>query len=212
MIFKVNISISNVPSFWLSAPKTSQPAAVGLLLWPAGPPGPTGDAGRIPVSPADPGPGYMNRSSRASLSSCACCLLSATCAAITRCRSAISVHFAHTQSLQRQKRLWPLSADTTPWFLHRAHFGVRGYPLSRTGLQPRKKRGGGRRREGGTWRPPSGEPSGVTLLSIGPTSCEKSYSPMGMNDLSVRDRRLSTAADTLEQDALSVPLSRWFDM
>ncbi|TNN85191.1 hypothetical protein EYF80_004541 [Liparis tanakae] len=110
----------------------------------------------------------MSRSSRVSLSSCACCLLSATCAAITRCLSAIRVHFAHTQSLQRQKRLWPFSADTTPWFLHLAHFGVRGYPLSRAGLQARRKRDGGRRREGGTCKPPRGlcADIGVILLSI----------------------------------------------
>ena len=64
--------------------------------------------------------------SRASFSSCACWRRSATCAAITRWRSAISVHLAHAQSRHRQKRLWPLSALTTPWFRQRAHFGVRG--------------------------------------------------------------------------------------
>lgn len=51
------------------------------------------------------------------------CIL--TCAAITRCLSAISVHLAHTQSLQRQYRLCPFRAETTPWFLHLAHLGVR---------------------------------------------------------------------------------------
>lgn len=109
----------------------------------------------------------MSWSSRASLSSCACCLLRATCAAITRCRSAISVHLAHTQSLQWQKRLWPFSADTTPWFLHLAHLGVRGYPLSSTGLHARKKRGDCRR-DCGTGIPPSGlaVPSGLIRLSI----------------------------------------------
>lgn len=70
---------------------------------------------------------YNIPNSRASFSSWACCLRSATWAAITLCRSAIRVHFAHTQSLHLQYRLCPFSADTTPWFLHRAHFGVRGY-------------------------------------------------------------------------------------
>ena len=160
----------NLPSFWFSLPKTSKLGAVGVLLVDAGTPGPTCDPWGIPASPPIPGPEYRSLSSRASLSSWACCLLSATCAAITRCRSAMSVHFAHTQSLQRQKRLWPLSADTTPWFLHLAHFGVRGYPLSSPpGLQARRKRGGGRRREGGTCKQPSGfaaRPSGLSLLSI----------------------------------------------
>lgn len=164
--------IVNSPSFWSSAPKTSKLGAVGVLLEAAGTPGPNGDPRGFNVSPPMPEPGYMSLSSRASLSSCACCLLSATCAAITRCLSAIRVHFAHTQSLQRQKRLWPLRAETTPWFLHLAHFGVRGYPLSRAGLQARRKRGGGRRREGGTCKPPSGlavcpvRPRGLILLSI----------------------------------------------
>lgn len=35
-----------------------------------------------------------------------------TWAAITRCRSAISVHFAHTQSRHRQYLLWPFNALT----------------------------------------------------------------------------------------------------
>ena len=48
-----------------------------------------------------------------------------TCAAITRCLSAMSVHLAHRQSFHLQNRLWPLSADTTPWLRHRAHLGVR---------------------------------------------------------------------------------------
>lgn len=38
-----------------------------------------------------------------------------TCAAITRWRSAINVHFAQTQSRHRQYRLWPFSALT--WFI-----------------------------------------------------------------------------------------------
>lgn len=48
-----------------------------------------------------------------------------TWAAITLCLSAINVHLAHKQSFQRQNRLWPLSADTIPWFRHLAHLGVR---------------------------------------------------------------------------------------
>lgn len=73
-----------------------------------------------------PGP-YRSPSSRASFSSWACCLLRATWAAITLCLSAISVHLAQTQSLQRQYLLCPLRAETTPWFRQRAHLGVLGY-------------------------------------------------------------------------------------
>ena len=73
-----------------------------------------------------PGP-YNTPISLASFSSCACCLLSATWAAITLCLSAISVHLAHMQSLHLQYRLWPFKAETTPWFLQRAHLGVLGY-------------------------------------------------------------------------------------
>lgn len=50
----------------------------------------------------DDGGGYIKPSSLASFSSCACCRLRATWAAITLCLSAISVHFAQAQSLQRQ--------------------------------------------------------------------------------------------------------------
>ena len=46
---------------------------------------------------------------------------------MTLCLSAINVHFAQRQSLQPQYRLCPLRADTTPWFLQRAHFGVLWY-------------------------------------------------------------------------------------
>lgn len=60
------------------------------------------------------------------LSSCVCCLRSATCAAITRCLSAIRVHWAQLQSRHLQYLLWPLSDETTPWLRQRAHFGVRG--------------------------------------------------------------------------------------
>ncbi|CAG11570.1 unnamed protein product [Tetraodon nigroviridis] len=55
----------------------------------------------------------------------ACCRLSATCAAMTRCRSTTSRQQAQRQSLQRQKRLWPFKQETTPWFRQRAHLGLR---------------------------------------------------------------------------------------
>lgn len=61
----------------------------------------------------------------APFTSAACCRLSATCAAMTRCRSTTSRQQAQRQSLQRQKRLWPLRHDTTPWFRQRAHLGLR---------------------------------------------------------------------------------------
>lgn len=60
------------------------------------------------------------------LSSWVCCLRSATCAAMTRCLSAIRVHWAQLQSLHGQYRLWPFNHDTLPWLRHRAHFGMRG--------------------------------------------------------------------------------------
>lgn len=59
------------------------------------------------------------------LTSAACCRLSATCAAMTRCRSTTSRQQAQRQSLQRQKRLWPFKQETTPWFRQRAHLGLR---------------------------------------------------------------------------------------
>jgi hypothetical protein len=46
---------------------------------------------------------------------------------MTRCLSAMSVHFGQAQSRHLQNRLWPFSADTTPWLRHRAHFGVLWY-------------------------------------------------------------------------------------
>ena len=48
-----------------------------------------------------------------------------TWAAITRCLSAIKLHFAQEQSLHWQCRLWPFSQEIMPWFLHRAHLGLR---------------------------------------------------------------------------------------
>lgn len=46
---------------------------------------------------------------------------------MTRCLSAMRVHLGHTQSFHLQYLLCPLSADTTPWFRHLAHFGVLWY-------------------------------------------------------------------------------------
>lgn len=60
------------------------------------------------------------------VSSWVCWRLSATWAAMTRCLSAISVHWAQLQSLHLQNLLWPFNHETTPWFRHRAHFGTRG--------------------------------------------------------------------------------------
>lgn len=62
---------------------------------------------------------------RSTHTSVACCLRSATWAAMTRCLSTTRRQLAHWQSLQRQNRLCPFRHDTTPWFLQRAHFGVR---------------------------------------------------------------------------------------
>ena len=58
-------------------------------------------------------------------SSAACCLFSATWAAMTRCRSAIKLHLAHRQSLNLQCLLCPFSQEIMPWFRHRAHLGFR---------------------------------------------------------------------------------------
>ena len=44
---------------------------------------------------------------------------------MTLCLSWIKLHFAHSQSRYLQVRLWPLSQEMTPWFLHLAHFGLR---------------------------------------------------------------------------------------
>lgn len=60
------------------------------------------------------------------ISSWACCLLSATWAAITFCRSEISMHLLQRQLRHWQARLCPFSHETIPWFLHLAHFGARG--------------------------------------------------------------------------------------
>jgi hypothetical protein len=61
-----------------------------------------------------------------------------TCAAMTRCLSAMRVHLAQTQSRHLQYRLWPFRADTTPWLRQRAHLGVRWY----RSVARRKKAGG----------------------------------------------------------------------
>ena len=71
---------------------------------------------------------------RAIASSAACCLFNATCAAMTRCLSAIRLHLAHAHSLYLQCLLCPLSHDTIPWFLQRAHFGFL-VPFSVTGYK-----------------------------------------------------------------------------
>lgn len=136
---------------------TSYPGVLRPQFAGADPGAGTTDAGMVSPVSDDPDPEYMKCSSRASLSSCACCLRRATWAAMTRCLSAIRVHLAHTQSLHRQKRLWPFSADTTPWLRQRAHFGVRGYPRSRAGLQAAalRKSGGVRSKDAGTCRPPT---------------------------------------------------------
>lgn len=60
------------------------------------------------------------------LSSCVCWRLRATCAAMTRCLSAISVHWAQLQSRHLQYLLCPFNHETIPWFRQRAHLGVRG--------------------------------------------------------------------------------------
>ena len=79
----------------------------------------TGPGGSWPID------GDMQRMPMAMTSSAACCRLSATWAAMTRCRSAIRLHLAHRQSLYLQWRLWPLSHETMPWLRQRAHFGLR---------------------------------------------------------------------------------------
>ena len=55
--------------------------------------------------------------------------LSATWAAMTRCRSTTSRQLAHWQSFQRHWRLCPFRHDTTPWLRQRAHLGVRSSRL-----------------------------------------------------------------------------------
>ena len=48
-----------------------------------------------------------------------------TCAAMTRCLSWMRLHLAHSQSRYLQVLLCPFSQEMTPWFRHRAHFGLR---------------------------------------------------------------------------------------
>lgn len=61
-------------------------------------------AGVAAASPGGGGPGRARSESGMRLSrlSLACCRRSATCAAITRCRSMIRMHFSQVQSLKRQ--------------------------------------------------------------------------------------------------------------
>ena len=51
---------------------------------------------------------------------------SLTCAAMTRCLSAIKLHLLQEQSLHWQCLLCPLSQDMIPWFRHLAHLGLLG--------------------------------------------------------------------------------------
>ena len=44
---------------------------------------------------------------------------------MTRCRSTTSVQLGQRQSRHLHSFLCPFRLDTTPWFRHRAHFGVR---------------------------------------------------------------------------------------
>lgn len=53
-----------------------------------------------------------------------------TCAAMTRCRSAMRLHLGHAHSLNVHRFLWPFNHEITPWFRHRAHFGRRPSELS----------------------------------------------------------------------------------
>ena len=86
------------------------------------------------------GPGIMTGmvpsmhalSPRAIASSVACWRLRATCAAITRCLSAMRLHFAQVHSLYLQWRLCPFNQLTIPWLRQRAHLGFRA-PFSVTG-------------------------------------------------------------------------------
>lgn len=93
---------------------SSSSSALGGAPWLPSAPAPTPIAGRT----------LSDSGTRLSRLSLACCLRSATCAAMTRCRSMMRMHFSQVQSLNRQYRLWPLSHDNTPWFRHRAHLGV----------------------------------------------------------------------------------------
>lgn len=52
-----------------------------------------------------------------------------TWAAITLWRSAIKLHLAHVHNLNLQCFLWPFSQEIIPWFLHRAHFGLRIFSI-----------------------------------------------------------------------------------
>lgn len=44
---------------------------------------------------------------------------------MTLCRSTTSRQLAQRQSRHRHSFLWPFRHDTTPWFRHLAHLGVR---------------------------------------------------------------------------------------
>lgn len=51
--------------------------------------------------------------------------LSATCAAMSRCRSIIKLHLEHVQSFHSHLRLCPFKSLCTPWFRHLAQRGER---------------------------------------------------------------------------------------
>lgn len=63
--------------------------------------GPGGGAGGSAL-PGGPGRARRESGRRLSRLSLACCRRSATCAAITRCRSMMRMHFSQVQSLKRQ--------------------------------------------------------------------------------------------------------------
>lgn len=54
---------------------------------------------------------------------------------MTRCRSTTRRQLGQRQSFQRHALLWPFRQDTTPWFRHLAHFGVRSTLPARRGRQ-----------------------------------------------------------------------------
>lgn len=54
-----------------------------------------------------------------------CADLKLTCAAMMRCRSTTNWQLGHIHSRQRHNFLCPFKQEITPWFRHRAHFGVR---------------------------------------------------------------------------------------
>jgi hypothetical protein len=72
---------------------------------------------------------------------------------MTLCLSAMRLHLQQSQSLKVQCLLCPFSQEMSPWFLQRAHFGLRA-PFSRSGEWRDKPRLG------------SGDTAEVVLSSI----------------------------------------------